>query len=130
MECLPPSLSAFQDTYLIYNEKSHLLLRAVHENPFHSTLFLWVDIGCFRNARKMPLFQHWPDPHRLAALSLPGNRIVVNALSDFRSMKWKCRKPDRELCLGPVFSNMHTIAGGIFGCEGERYYKGGAIPIG
>ncbi len=47
--------------YIIWNEKSMFVQRAMSINPFETDFFMWCDIGCFRNSEEMPLFQkEWP----------------------------------------------------------------------
>jgi hypothetical protein len=47
--------------YIIWNEKSMFVQRAMSLNPFDTEFFMWCDIGCFRNAEEIPLFQkEWP----------------------------------------------------------------------
>jgi len=46
--------------YIIWNEKSMFLNRAISINPFETEFFMWCDIGCFRNKEDMHLFKNWP----------------------------------------------------------------------
>ncbi len=51
------------ELYLIWNEKSNFLRRAIEANPFSSEKFVWCDIGCFR--RPNTEFVNWPNPNRI-----------------------------------------------------------------
>lgn len=51
------------ELYLIWNEKSNFLRRAIEDNPFFSEKFVWCDIGCFR--RPNTEFVNWPNPNRI-----------------------------------------------------------------
>jgi len=49
--------------YIIWNEKSMFVFRAMARDPFNTEFFCWCDIGCFRDARpeELNLFQkEWP----------------------------------------------------------------------
>src|SRR5436309_806995 len=37
------------DLYMIWNEKSNFLKRAIELNQFNTEYFIWCDIGCFRD---------------------------------------------------------------------------------
>jgi hypothetical protein len=36
------------DLYKVWNEKINFVKKTIELNPFNSTLFYWIDIGCFR----------------------------------------------------------------------------------
>lgn len=47
--------------YMIWNEKSMFVHRAMTVNPFETDFFMWCDIGCFRSPEELSLFQkEWP----------------------------------------------------------------------
>jgi len=46
--------------YILWNEKTAMVRRAMQINPFRTEFFCWTDIGCFRSAQDMDLFKEWP----------------------------------------------------------------------
>lgn len=46
--------------YIIWNEKSMFVHRAMTLNPFHTEFFCWCDMGCFRSKEDLSLFHQWP----------------------------------------------------------------------
>jgi Bacterial protein of unknown function (HtrL_YibB) len=46
--------------YLIWNEKSMFMKRAISMNPFHTDYFCWTDIGCVRNPANIPYIKKYP----------------------------------------------------------------------
>jgi len=54
------------DLSLIYHEKANFVRRAMDENPYHSEMFFWCDIGMFRAPKGWAVFQpseriEWPN---------------------------------------------------------------------
>jgi len=99
--------------YLIWNEKSHFLKRAVEMNPFSTDTFLWVDIGCFR--RKNTEFIHWPKPDKI-----PKDKILLLLVNPFPKNVYECNSlehlPDFQ------FSN-GFIGGTMFGGSSKSILK-------
>ncbi|OQV14891.1 hypothetical protein BV898_10923 [Hypsibius exemplaris] len=56
------------ELYALWNEKVHLLMEAINDNPFDSDYFLWTDIGSFRNKEQAKNLSSFPDTHTTAAL--------------------------------------------------------------
>lgn len=47
--------------YIIWNEKSMFVFRAMARDPFQTEFFCWCDIGCFRDSEELHYFQkEWP----------------------------------------------------------------------
>ena len=50
-----------KNLYMIWNEKSMFIHRAMSINPFETDFFMWCDIGCFRYPEELSLFKDgWP----------------------------------------------------------------------
>ena len=93
--------------YMIWSEKSHFLKRVIEMNPFSSSYFLWVDIGCFR--RPNVDYLQWPNPARIAAM--PIDKVLLLSVYPFT---------DGELCISkkeelPSFQYENRIGAPIFG---------------
>ena len=48
--------------YMIWNEKIFMMNLVANLNPYKSDVFVWCDIGCFRNSIWLSKFQTFPDP--------------------------------------------------------------------
>ena len=72
--------------YLIWNEKTHFLKRAIEMNVFTSDYFLWVDIGCFRHPNIKYL--KWPNPDKINPLD--NNKILLNGVYPFTPEEYNC----------------------------------------
>ena len=64
------------DLYKIWAEKSNFLLHAINKNLYNTDYFVWCDIGCFRNPKRMKEFQYWPQSKNI-------KNIVFLQLKDF-----------------------------------------------
>jgi len=93
--------------YMIWNEKSHFLKRAIELNAFGSEYYLWTDIGCFR--RPNTEFLRWPNPARIAALDK--ERVLLLSVVPFTTEE--LRTSNREGM--PSFQYLNRIGGTIFG---------------
>jgi len=93
--------------YLIWNEKSHFLKKAIEINPFNSDYFLWVDIGCFR--KKNIDFINWPSPNRIK--QIPKDKVLLLEVIPFTDNELKCINKDYI----PLFQFTNRIGGTIFG---------------
>jgi hypothetical protein len=52
------------DLYKVWNEKINFVKKTIELNPFNSTFFYWIDIGCFRpSVTKLNYiqFEHFPN---------------------------------------------------------------------
>lgn len=93
--------------YMIWNEKSNFLKRAIESDPFKSDYFLWCDIGCFR--RPNTQFIHWPNPERVAAL--PKDRVLLLSVEPFNDAELAVTRREQL----PSFQHSNRIGGTIFG---------------
>jgi glycosyltransferase involved in cell wall biosynthesis len=50
--------------YQIWNEKIFMVYDAIALNPYNTSTFAWIDIGCFRDAAWLPKFIDFPSPSR------------------------------------------------------------------
>ena len=91
------------ELYLIWNEKSNFLLRAIEANPFSSEKFVWCDIGCFR--RPNTEFVKWPNP-----ASIIDEKITLMVVEQFTNDELK----NRELVNIPSFQYKNRISASIF----------------
>lgn len=102
--------------YMIWNEKSHFLKRAIDLNVFSSEYFLWVDIGCFR--RPNTEFLNWPNPDKIDLM--PKDKIILLSVMPFTAEEYNCNSlqnlPDFKLCPG-------RIGGTMFGGTAETVLK-------
>ena len=91
------------ELYLIWNEKSNFLRRAIEANPFSTEKFVWCDIGCFRRPNNE--FIQWPNPDRIS-----DNKLTLMIIEPFM---------ERELIANslytlPSFQYTNRISASIF----------------
>lgn len=67
--------------YIVWNEKSCFVSRALQENPFDSEVFAWMDAGCFRMPERAWKCRNWPISNRLQSTDL--NRITLVQVQPF-----------------------------------------------
>ena len=108
------------ELYLIWNEKTHFLKRAIEMNPFLTDYFLWTDIGCFRE--KNTDFIHWPNTSKI-----PTDKMLLLSVLPFTREEYDTETlesiPDFQYSDG-------RISGTIFGGTAnsildwhEKYYQ-------
>jgi len=93
--------------YMIWNEKSHFLKRAIELDPFHTDYFIWVDIGCFRIPNTD--FLNWPNPSRIEEMKK--DKILLLLVQPFTIDECGCS----SLSDLPSFQTANRIGGTMFG---------------
>lgn len=101
--------------YLIWNEKSNFLKKAIEKDHFKTDYFLWVDIGCFR--RPNLDFIHWPNPIRIN--QIPKDKILLLQVYPFSEKELSCKM---KIDL-PNFQYTNRIGAPIFGGGKEILLK-------
>jgi hypothetical protein len=101
--------------YMIWNEKSHFLKRAIELDQFKTDYFLWVDIGCFR--RPNTEFINWPNPKRIS--EMPKDKVLLLSVYPFEIDELSCSSK-QEL---PPFQFKNRIGAPIFGGGKEVLIK-------
>lgn len=91
------------ELYLIWNEKSNFLLRAIEANPFSSEKFVWCDIGCFR--RPNTEFVNWPNSERVT-----NDKITLMVVEPFTDDEMRTG----QLANIPSFQYKNRISASIF----------------
>ena len=54
--------------YILWNEKTRFVERAIQKNPFDTAFYAWCDIGMMRHPHGQEIYRTWPDPRVLATL--------------------------------------------------------------
>lgn len=101
--------------YLIWNEKSNFLKRAIEIDHFKTEYFLWVDIGCFREPNTR--YIHYPKQEKID--QLPKNKVLLLSVGPFTQEELECVKKE-DL---PSFEYTYRIGGTIFGGEKDILLK-------
>lgn len=89
--------------YMIWNEKSNFIKRAIDINPFECEYFYWMDIGSFRQRHRMNHFLEIP--------TRTTNKILLLQIHPFTFI-------EKQLFDQPIsnpFIKANRIGGGIFG---------------
>lgn len=89
--------------YMIWNEKSNFIKRAIEIDPFKSKYFYWTDIGAFREPQRMDQFIDYPQ--RVT------EKVLLLQIEPFKPHE-KMINPDK---IKNNFYNVNRIGGGIFG---------------
>jgi glycosyltransferase involved in cell wall biosynthesis len=90
--------------YQVWNEKPFLVQRAITMNPYNTTHFMWVDIGCFREQEQLPLFKDFPVTERF-----------VNDKVTFLQVYPFLEKEKQKLVIDTRFQKLNRIGGTMFG---------------
>lgn len=113
--------------YMIWNEKSNFIKKAIEINPFNSEYFYWTDIGAFRDSKTVNLFLDYPKKVTEKILLLNISNFQVNELNDLAT---KCNepnnlnKPDETfISIDNRFQHVNRIGGGIFGGHKNYCFK-------
>jgi hypothetical protein len=53
------------ELYMLWNEKTYFVKRAMEKNPFNSEWFFWSDIGCCRNDNDKNKFMSFPNYNKV-----------------------------------------------------------------
>jgi hypothetical protein len=93
--------------YMIWNEKSNFLKRAIEMNPFNDEFYLWVDIGCFRY--KTEDFLNYPSPSKIEQQDK--SKVLLLAVVPFT--QFELDNPDLNLL--PDYTKNYRVSGTIFG---------------
>jgi hypothetical protein len=99
--------------YLLWNEKSHFLKKAIEMNIFSTEFFLWVDIGCFR--KQNTDFIQWPKTEKI-----PTNKILLLSVNPFTPEEYNCNEIQY---LKNFQYDIGRIGGTIFGGTSQTILK-------
>lgn len=106
------------DLYMVWNEKSYFLKRAIDMNVFKSKYFIWCDIGCFRNKAEMPMYVNWPSSEKMKQYG--HDKVILNYLGEFSNHQYHI---DETTGLSCDFQRENHIGGGIFGGSEDALKK-------
>lgn len=104
------------ELYMIWNEKSNFIKRAIDINPFNTDYFYWTDIGAFRNSQLNDRYANYPIKKV--------DKIVLLNIEHFTMGEILIDGIDSR------FQHKNRIGGGIFGGHKDKclewwllYYK-------
>jgi len=63
------------ELYMIWNEKTYFVDKAVHLNPFDSQYFFWMDIGCIRDVNLLKYI------NKFYVDGIPENKTILSAVT-------------------------------------------------
>lgn len=69
--------------YIIWNEKTAFVQRAIEFNPFNTEFYTWCDIGMMRESSGHEIYSSWPSPESLAPLDR--DRIYLLEVESFQA---------------------------------------------
>lgn len=106
------------ELYMLWNEKTYFVMDTINANPFSSTWFFWVDIGCIRDKQMLRIVDTFPNPYKI--LDLPSNKFILSSIVPFQTSDSQCddspipflfrNRSSTESC-----GNIVRIQGGFFG---------------
>ena len=62
--------------YMIWNEKSYFIEKAIELNKFNSEYFFWMDMGCIRDVNMLKCIK------KFSSNGIPDDKIVLSRISD------------------------------------------------
>jgi hypothetical protein len=74
----PDNRLVSEEVYMVWLEKKEFVKRAIQENPFKHTDFVWCDAGGFREEEMLPYFQDFPVADRI-----PADRMLIGNVQPF-----------------------------------------------
>lgn len=92
------------ELYIIWNEKSNLVKRALDINSFKSEHFAWMDVGCVRNGVDKTL-NNWPNTEKLH-----DGKIAIALAEPFRAEDFNI---DDKTGLPPDFHGKNRFSGAM-----------------
>jgi hypothetical protein len=66
------------ELYMLWNEKTYFVEKAIEKNPFESKWFFWTDIGCCRNKNDISKIINYPNIFKLLDLELNTNKMLLS----------------------------------------------------
>ena len=67
--------------YMIWNEKTMFIQRAINMNPFNTEYYAWTDIGMVRNENQIPYINSYPNPKIIQTLK--NDKVYLLNIEDF-----------------------------------------------
>ncbi len=67
--------------YMVWNEKSFLVEKAIRHNPFGSEYFFWADVGSCRDPNEMPQIMSFPHPETVRRV-VKADKFVLSCVHD------------------------------------------------
>jgi hypothetical protein len=64
-----------KEVYMVWNEKTYFVEKALNLNPFKSDYFFWLDIGCIRDVNVLKSI------HKFNVDGIPENKIILSAVT-------------------------------------------------
>lgn len=96
------------ELYQIWNEKCEMIRLAILDNNFKSEIFLWCDIGAFRDNNIISKYKNWPNSKKF------NNKLIFLLVNNFTQ-----NEIDDEKIID--FSRKNRIGGGIFGGTKKKF---------
>jgi hypothetical protein len=93
--------------YILWNEKTAMVEKAIQLNPFDTEFYCWCDIGCFRNAEHISMYRNWPEVSFLE--SARKDQIYVLNIEPFQTTELTLQSNG----LPRPFAGRNRIGGGI-----------------
>lgn len=91
--------------YMIWNEKTMFLQRAIHMNLFKTDYYVWTDIGMVRDEKQIPYICEFPNPSIIEKLNK--ERVYLLNIEDFTKEDLK------ETDATERFMRCNRIGGGV-----------------
>lgn len=67
--------------YMIWNEKTMFIQRAINMNHFNTEYYAWTDIGMVRDEKQIPFINNYPNPNIIKTLKK--NKVYLLNIEDF-----------------------------------------------
>ena len=93
--------------YLLWNEKSDMLRKAIELNKFQSEYYIYCDIGYIRSLHHPQLYSHWPNINILKTIG--NDKITLLQIEPFTEEEKQLDKDGLPIS----FYNVDRIGGGM-----------------
>lgn len=91
--------------YMIWNEKTMFIQRAINMNPFNDNYYAWTDIGMVRNNHQIPYICKYPNPDIIQKLK--DDKVYLLNIEEFTSEELL------EINATQKFLHCNRIGGGV-----------------
>jgi glycosyl transferase family 25 len=106
------------ELYMLWNEKTFFIKRAMQKNPFNSEWFFWTDIGCCRNDSDSEKFMSYPSYNKV--INYSRNKIILSFIDEIKHYYYNLNSVGIPLVLQNISNDracnpVNGVQGGFFG---------------
>jgi glycosyltransferase involved in cell wall biosynthesis len=116
------------ELYMVWNEKTYFINRAINKNPFNSDWFFWTDIGSCRDKNIIKNIKSYFNPNNLFKNSLVSDKILLSFIEPLSKTDYELNKDNIPI----IYNNLSELSsckpvvkvqGGFFGGHLDSWKK-------